>query len=126
MLLRDQPMPAGFPAWHEGPIRWSARPYLVTSPDANDLLPAIEYTGRHLLQLPTLRPLVNRASEGIDGIRARVTDLLGATFRGMGLETKLRSVPASRDLERIFRDGDLPLAAAVQCLQAILDGEERP
>lgn len=120
VLSLGRPLPEGFPAWHAGPLRWSVNPMLITSADRNDLLPAIEYLGRHLRQLPTLLPLVNRATEGIEPIKARVLEMLGTTFRAMGLEQKLRLVPESATLARVFKEPDFPVDSAIRRLSATL------
>jgi hypothetical protein len=117
-LQRQAPLPQGYPVWHEGPTRWAANPFLVTSADGNDLLPALEYVGRHQReQLPTLKPLVNRATEGLDVVRGRARDLLGPAFAAMGLEQKVERVPEVAALARIFKEGDVPLSREVLALR---------
>lgn len=113
-LSLGKALPEGFPAWHEGSDQWRANPLMITSTDNSDLLPAIEYIGRHRRQLPTLRPIVNRSTEGIQAVRARTLGLLGATFRAMGLEEMLVDVPESAALARLFKDPSVPLDDSLQ------------
>lgn len=125
MIDRGQPFPEGFPEWHNSPSRWRANPFLVTSADGNDLLPALEYVGRNQREnIPSLRPLANRVTEGIDVVRARARNLLGPTFAAVGLEKKLEPVPEVRVLGRIFKEGDAEVSDEVQALKAVLRIEE--
>jgi hypothetical protein len=50
-ISRDREMPSGFPAWHEqrDKLAWQARPFLVTTPDRNDVILALEYYARLLM-----------------------------------------------------------------------------
>jgi CobQ/CobB/MinD/ParA nucleotide binding domain len=121
MIDRGKPFAEGLPEWHKGPIRWRANPFLVTSADGNDILPALEYVGRNQREnLPSLRPLANRVTEGIDVVRARARDLLGPTFAAVELEKKLWPVPEVRALGRIFKDGDVDLGEDVRALGRML------
>lgn len=123
-LMRSRPLPDGFPEWQQGSVRWKANPVLVLTGDMNDLLPAMEYVGEHIASLPTLQPVVNRATEGIEVIRARAKELLGPIISGMRLEQKLVSVAESRGLARLFKDGDVSVDQAAQDLDALLRSEK--
>lgn len=120
-LALGSPLPDGFPAWHAGPFSWRTNPLLVTGGDRNDLLPALEYLGRHRRQLPTLQPVVNRAAEGIEVIRARASALLGPGLRSLALENMLQAVPELSALATMFKDdGGAPLEDATRGLAAAL------
>ncbi|MCK6591175.1 MAG: hypothetical protein L6Q76_26785, partial [Polyangiaceae bacterium] len=124
-LLRKAPLPDGYPPWHEGPVRWRANPFLVTSSDGNDLLPALEYIGRHRERLRTLQPIANRLTEGEDRMRERARALLGPVLAPIGLEKLIRSVPDLAELSRIFKEGDIPLNESVRAIKRTLRiGEE--
>jgi hypothetical protein len=121
LLLKGAPLPEGLPRWTDGPTRWQANPLLITSGDGNDLLPAVEYLGRHYREhLPALRLLANRATEGLDVIRERGRKSLGPALEGVGFEERVETVPEVDVLARIFKEGDAPLSAAVQGLRVPL------
>lgn len=123
-LMREQVIPEGYPVWHAGPIRWKANPFLVTSSDRNDLLPAMEYLGRNLRELPDLQLLVNRESQGVGWVREQGRTLLGPAFGAMGLEQRLTPIPELPELRAVFKDGDIPLSESVRRLAAALRLEE--
>jgi hypothetical protein len=126
MLSRREPLPQGYPAWDGSKIQWQVMPILVTTPDWNDLLPALEYTAAHSALLPTLRPLVNRTgSESSADLRARLRRRLDPALVNLGVEEQLMQVDElGRSLGQVFRTGDLPLNDEVRGLTRPLGLEE--
>ena len=111
MLHRGKPLPEGLPRWTDGPIRWRANPFLVTSGDSNDLVPALEYLGKnHLENLRFLKLLANRADEGIEIVRERGRRRLGSTLEATGLDLLVERVGYMSTLAQIFKGGDVNVA----------------
>lgn len=109
MLHKETPLPEGLPRWTDGPIRFRANPFLVTSGDSNDILPVLEYLAEHHLEeLRFVRPIANRAIDTIDAIRERVKRRLGSPLDATGLEAWVRPVAEMGVLARIFKEGDIP------------------
>lgn len=108
-LARGEPLPAGHPQLADADRRWTVHPFLVTSPDRNDLFAAVESLAVLSPALPGLRVLVNRMrSEPIERVRARVVDRFGAT----GIEEALEGLhERESSLGRVFRDGRLVVGA---------------
>lgn len=128
MLHRGKPFPGDLPRWTDGPTRWRANPFLVTSADSNDLLPALEYVGKHHREnLRFLKLLANRASEGIDIIRHRAKDRLGQTVEATGLHLLVEPIQENAALARIFKDGDVASLDPddVRALRRVLRLEEK-
>lgn len=124
-LLSGTPLPDGYPQWHKGPIRWRTNPFVVTSSDGNDLVPALEYLGRNVHdRLRTLRPLVNKVTEGPDAVRDRARRLLGPALSASGLEQSLHFVPELRFLATIFKEGAGALDDDVRALKSTLRLED--
>jgi len=61
-LENDKPMPDAYPPWRELEVGMRVNPFLVVTPDRNDLVPGLEYFVRTLRNVPSLRPLLNRAT----------------------------------------------------------------
>jgi len=108
-LLAGKPLPDGYPRWHDGPTRWRARPFLITSSDGNDLLPAIEYRAHNLGRLPELKLLANRFDEGDNEALVRVSKLVGPALAPVGLNELITRVPYVRELATLFKIGNLAL-----------------
>jgi len=103
----------GFPAWHECPLRWRANPFLVTTTDSNDLMPALEYVCRNQrVNVPSLRVLLARgfSYESRAAVYDRARRLLGPTIGALGLEEKL--VPVCGLYGFAFKDGDVQLGGS--------------
>ncbi len=107
----EEPLPTGFPQWHER-LRWRAMPTVVTTPDRNDRMLAIEYWLETRHELPSLALLVNRVSEPEPGIRASIREDLPEMLRQRGIEEEVRIVPSlPGSLGRLFVDGRLHIDA---------------
>jgi hypothetical protein len=126
MLSRREALPEGYPAWESSRIHWQVTPFLVTTPDWNDLLPALEYTAAHSALLPTLRPVVNRTgSESPVELRARLRRRLDPALANLGIDEQLAHVDElGRSLGQVFRAGDLPLNDELQSLSTRLGLEK--
>jgi len=119
-LSSGQVLPEGYPAWTPD-IVWEARPFLVTTPDMNDVLPALEYVAAQSVRLPSLVPVLNRAGESIADVRAKVRRRLGPALGSLGVEEQLvriDTMPAT--LGRIFLEQDLKLNEEILGLSSIL------
>ncbi|HSN97565.1 MAG TPA: hypothetical protein VLS89_04670 [Candidatus Nanopelagicales bacterium] len=116
MLSQGEPLPEGYPDWEKAGIAWQVAPLLVTTPDWNDVLPALEYLAAHSADLPTLRILVNRAGgESSMDFRARVRRRLDPALAGVRLEEQIERVEdLGRSLGEVFRVGDLAVDGEVQ------------
>jgi len=108
-LLLGNPMPDDYPPWHAGPIRWVPNPFLIMSRDPNDILPALEYVALQRSKVPTLKPLVNRDTEGRNAIREMAKSRIGPVLEATGLDETLESVGEMSALARLFWEGDVAL-----------------
>src|SRR5262249_45747546 len=105
---------------------WQTNPFLVTSSDGNDLLPALEYVGKHRARIPTLRLLANKFTEGDKAVLERLRALLGSTLEALGLGELFTTVPFVPTMAAIFKVGHLPLDEKVVELEGALRlGEDR-
>jgi NUBPL iron-transfer P-loop NTPase len=106
-LGRDGRLPNGYPRWHEA-LDVRVNPFVVTSRDRSDHVLAFEYLASVRTRVPGLRPLLNRAYEGIDALRRRVRDGLHPALRDLGIEQLLAAVPSlPSSLGQVFVDGDV-------------------
>ncbi|WP_437672237.1 P-loop NTPase [Sorangium sp. So ce131] len=106
-LLLGEPMPDDYPPWHAGPVRWAPNPFLVTSRDPNDILPALEYVARQRARVPSLKPVVNRDTEGLNALRAMARARVGPLLEAAGLHETLERVAEMSGLARLFWNGDV-------------------
>ncbi|NUQ75662.1 MAG: P-loop NTPase [Polyangiaceae bacterium] len=112
VLSSGEGLPEGFPAWKTD-IQWDVRPFLVTTPDFNDILPALEYVAAQSGRLPTLVPILNRSTEAIAVVKEKVRHRLGRVLGALGIEERLEPIAAMPlTLGRIFIDQDLAMADA--------------
>jgi hypothetical protein len=102
------PLPKGYPQWHTQ-LRWRVIPTLVTTPDRNDRLLAIEYWLMARDKIPALRVVMNRASEASAKLRAEIRGDLPEILRPLGLEDDVAFVAMLHSLNRVFVGGDLSL-----------------
>lgn len=106
-LGRDRRLPSGYPRWHET-LDVRINPFIVTSRDRSDHVLAFEYLASVRAHVPGLRPLLNRAYEGVGALRRRVRDGLHPALRDLGIEQLLVAVPTlPSSLGQIFVDGDV-------------------
>jgi hypothetical protein len=102
-------------------IQWKVNPFLVTTPDHNDILPALEYIAVESARLPDLVPILNRSTESIAEVRADMRRRLGPRLSALGIEERLRSVDEMRaTLGRVFIEQDLRLDKEVRALSPVL------
>ncbi|MBV1857696.1 MAG: P-loop NTPase [Nannocystaceae bacterium] len=117
-------LPQGYPQW-EGSISWSVVPTIVTTPDRNDRLLALEYWLYAKSRIKSLRVLMNRAVHSDSTYRAWIRDELPKPLRGLGYEKQVLLVPLlSTSLGGMFVRGDLTLSDDVQDLSSSLLGKE--
>ncbi|WP_163869205.1 P-loop NTPase [Myxococcus eversor] len=111
-------MPTGFPAWHEqrDKLVWEARPFLITTPDRNDVILALEYYARHRKDLSELRVLLNRnVTTSIEQLR---TDIRAYTEVEIGLDqVPLTVIGFLSPLSKVFQDRTLRLNPEVRALK---------
>ncbi|CAN91075.1 hypothetical protein predicted by Glimmer/Critica [Sorangium cellulosum So ce56] len=125
-LLREEPMPDDYPPWHAGPIQWEPNPFLVTSRDPNDILPALEYVARQRARVPTLKPVVNRDTEGLNALRSMARARVGPLLEATGLHETLERVGEMSGLARLFWDGDVRVDEVPPEVRKTLRLEEEP
>ncbi|MBI4954098.1 MAG: ParA family protein [Myxococcales bacterium] len=124
-LAHGHSLPAGYPeGWNTDELRWRVNPFLVTSPDRQALLSALDYLGFCLRPVPGfrgLRPLVNRTTEAPEHIRRRARLLSGDLRAQLGLDELLVLVSEMETtLGRVFLDGDLGVDEKVLELRGVL------
>jgi len=122
-LRLDREFPSGFPAWHKQTGSWEALPFLVTTPDRNDVLLAYEYLYAHVEELRGLRLLLNRNEDTqISELRK---DLRAHFPENMGAEniTPYR-IDRLRPLAEIFTSRNLRMSEDVRRLREYLQIEE--
>lgn len=83
------PLPPGYPeTWGAGGEGWRARPFLVTTPDRNDLAVALRYFLERRTDLPSLTPLINnRVNEPIEEIVEDLRKLFGIVVAPNAVES---------------------------------------
>ena len=111
----------GYPRWSDLGVTLKANPFLVLSPDRNDLLPGLEYWGETKSKVPSLRPLINRATEAKEDIFARILDALGDGVSPSYFEDATSMVDdLPMTLGKVFRQGAFQMTPDVQALMDIL------
>lgn len=103
----NEPMPTGYPPNMTGGTGlWGVRPFLVTTPDRNDLGVALSYYQRRRLDFPNLTPVLNRGDEAPAAIARAVEEQFGVVLDA----SVLRHVPTMVELAAVFRGaGDLDI-----------------
>ena len=120
MLMRDG-LPAGYPDWKTGPVVWDARAFLVTTPDANDVLPVYEYMAMNLIKLLRATILLNKSTT----VPPQPEEILGPMLGALIDTKRIEQVPfLPHTLGRIFVDGNLNLDPDVGRLKRIFVPEE--
>ena len=108
------PLPEGYPSFLGDDVSWTASAALVTSDDRDALVATLEQYVVLMDQLPTLVPVVNRATETSAKTAERVRRRFSGTgLSGMMLEKRLRWVGRHPSLERLFKEGRVELDTAV-------------
>ncbi len=98
----------GFPQWVDGPIQWDVNPFMVTSQDPNDFIPAMEYILRNQDELPSLLAVVNKRTQPLTDIQKNARKKLGPMLANSGIEaTHLKEVGFYDALAKLFWDGDI-------------------
>lgn len=111
----------GYPLWSDIETVFHVNPFLVTSADRNDLLPGLEYWGEAKVHVPSLRVLINRATEAKSDILDRVIEALGQGVPAWYFDEvtyTIDELPLS--LGRVFRQGQLSLTPDVRALAEVL------
>lgn len=97
---RGEALPELYPRWTDT-LRWTTRPFLVTTEDRNDLFAAVDYLTEQAPLLRSFRAIVNRRVESAESTRKVVRDHLP---KGLGVEDRLDFVDRDADaLGAIFR-----------------------
>jgi hypothetical protein len=125
VLFHGTPLPADYPPWHAGPVRWLPNPFMVMTRDPNDFVPALEYVARHTFKIPTLKPIVNRVNEGLAELRGVARERLGPILGAAGLEEKLDKVDLIDALAKLFWDGDIASDSVPRAVMKTLRLEEK-
>lgn len=116
----SKPLPSGYPQWH-GSISWEVVPTIVTTPDRNDRLLAMEYWQDARTRIKPLRVLMNRTTESHTAYRSSIRNDLPEVVRGLGIEDKVALVPLlSNSLGAMFVRGDVELSEEVRELESSL------
>lgn len=103
----EAPLPRGYPQWHDR-LRWRVVPKLVTTPDRNDRLLAMEYWLMARDKIPALRVLMNRLFESEAKARSAIRADVPPPLRSLGLEDQVSFVSYHQaSLGRLFVEGDL-------------------
>lgn len=121
----DDPLLERAPLVTEEAIHWKPNPFMVSSRDPNDFVPALEYVARHLDKVPTLKPLINRATEGIDAVRQKARERLGSILGASGLDEMMESVEVSEALAQLFWRGDVETDRIPARIEKVLRLEEK-
>jgi NUBPL iron-transfer P-loop NTPase len=102
-------LPDGYPSWGSD-LEWRAYPFLVTTPDLNDVLPALEYVAAQSARIPSLVPILNRSTESLPDVQRGIRERLGPSLGALGIEEKLKPIESMpQTLGRIFREQNLVL-----------------
>lgn len=121
-LARDiqrREMPEGYPDWTSGEILWSARIYVVTTPDLNDLLPVYENVAM-ARTFALAQVLVNKSTAPLP----RPAEVVGETLGMLIDERHIHQVPLLMPtLGRIFVDGALRVDDDVRRLSTLFADE---
>jgi hypothetical protein len=112
----EAPLPNGYPQWHDR-LRWRVVPKIVTTPDRNDRLLAMEYWLMTRDKIPALRVLMNRLFESEAKARSDIRADVPDPLRSLGLENQVSFViegdlRIDRDLRQLSSALDLDLGAA--------------
>lgn len=119
----EAPLPKGYPQWHDR-LRWRVVPKLVTTPDRNDRLLAMEYWLETRDKIRPLRVLMNRLFESEAKARAAIRADVPPVLRALDLEAQVSFVPYHQaSLGRLFIEGDLQLDRDLRELSSALDLE---
>ncbi len=117
----EAPLPKGYPQWHDR-LRWRVVPKIVTTPDRNDRLLAMEYWLETRDKIRPLRVLMNRLFESQAKARAAIRADVPDPLRSLGLEDQVSFVPNHPDsLGRVFIDGGLRVGQDLRELSSALD-----
>jgi hypothetical protein len=119
----NRAMPVGYPSWNANGIAVIVNPFLISSADRNDMLPALEYLGQNQKKVPSLRLLVNRVALGtdIEALRASGRNMLGPALGALGIEQDMHKVDEYREtLGIIFKAGDLRVDDKIRALREVL------
>lgn len=109
-LQLNEQFAEGFPQWVGGPIQWQLNPFMVTSQDPNDFIPALEYVLRNREELPSMIAIVNKRKKPLNDIKADARRRLGSLLTDSGIEdTNLKDVGHHNALENLFGDGDIAI-----------------
>ena len=103
--LRGEELPEGFPD-SRARVDWLINPFLISTPDTNDLFTAVRAYGRISGRLHNLRLIVNQDSRPDDTRRA-VTQ----RFPVLGPDQLLYDIAKNESLGRLFRSRRLELDA---------------
>jgi len=103
-------LPDDYALLQNGVARWIPNPFIVSSRDPNDFVPALQYVVRHQDVVPTLKPIVNRLDKGEKALHAKARERLGNILASSGLEEKLEYVAHSDALAQMFWLGDVEFA----------------
>jgi hypothetical protein len=127
--LAAKGLPKGYPLWNTEAIHWRINPFLVSSSDRNDLLPALEYVGqnKNRSEISAPRLLVNRVRIGtdIDALKEESREMLGPALGVLGIERDMKLIEEHREtLGVMFRQGDLIVDDKVRALSVVLGVEE--
>ena len=119
--LTGDGLPEGYINWKTGPVVWDARAFLVTTPDANDVLPVYEYVAQHITELFGARILLNKSTTVPPPPEKVIGPTLGALIDTQRI-AQVAFLPQT--LGRIFQDGDLDKDKDVWHLARIFVPEE--
>lgn len=105
----EQPLPSGYPQWQDE-IAWTAVPTIVTTPDRNDRLLAMEYWNFAREKIKGLGVLMNRTRGSTVALKKAIHDDLPRPLQQLGIENTVRFAPnLSRSLGQLFVDGALQI-----------------
>ncbi len=103
----EAPLPDEYALLQDGVARWVPNPFIVSSRDPNDFVPALQYVVRHQDVVPTLVPVVNRSDKGLPALRSKIRERHSNILRDIGLEDKLELIPHVDALGQLFWDGNV-------------------
>lgn len=122
LQLGDQ-FAEGFPQWVGGPIQWQLNPFMITSQDPNDLVPALEFVLRNREELPNMVAIVNKLRlKTLDDIKSEARSRLASLIKDSGVESKekLSAMKFEDALAKLFWDGDIAIKDIPEELYDIL------
>lgn len=119
--LQRNELPEGYPDWKTGPVVWTPRVYLVTTPDENDLLPVYENVAQIPRTFGNAHILVNKSTTVLRSPQEVVGPMLGLQLDEKRIH-QIQMLPAT--LGRIFVDGELRMDDDVRALAKILVPKE--